>query len=324
MGVKISALPPIVTPDLTDVFAVVQGGVTYKETVSQLLTLIQANNVASVEGTENQVLVSGGFGTQEVGDIVLSLPQDIAPTDNITSNNFIEGYTTTATAGGTTTLTVDSTGQQFFTGTMNQTVQMPVTSTLVLGQEWKIVNRSSGTLTVTSSGGNTITTVLAFSSAIITCILTSGTTDASWTFEGQPSIGQFFSIVPTFSFTTPGDLSVVYTTQNGRYQRLGNIVFWSFDLSFTPTFTTSTGSAFVTITGAPVASASAPQALGSAAFNGGVVFAANSYVNSSLTPTTNQVAFLRTTASGSFSNLNQLAFPSGSPYRIIASGYYFI
>lgn len=39
MGVKISNLPAIATPTLTDVFPVVQDGVTYKETATQLQTL---------------------------------------------------------------------------------------------------------------------------------------------------------------------------------------------------------------------------------------------------------------------------------------------
>ncbi len=39
-GVKISALPAIVAPALSDVFPVVQGGVTYKETITQLSTLL--------------------------------------------------------------------------------------------------------------------------------------------------------------------------------------------------------------------------------------------------------------------------------------------
>src|ERR1700741_1339631 len=38
-GIKISALPLIVTPALTDIFPVVQGGVTYRETMTQLGTL---------------------------------------------------------------------------------------------------------------------------------------------------------------------------------------------------------------------------------------------------------------------------------------------
>lgn len=39
-GVKISNLPAIVTPAMSDIFAVVQGGVTYKETITQLGTLL--------------------------------------------------------------------------------------------------------------------------------------------------------------------------------------------------------------------------------------------------------------------------------------------
>ncbi len=40
MGVKINSLPPIAAPALSDVFPVVQSGVTYKETITQLSTLL--------------------------------------------------------------------------------------------------------------------------------------------------------------------------------------------------------------------------------------------------------------------------------------------
>lgn len=43
-----------------------------------------AGTVTSAEGTEFQVLVNGNFGTQETGDIVLTLPQDIAPSSSPT------------------------------------------------------------------------------------------------------------------------------------------------------------------------------------------------------------------------------------------------
>ena len=93
------------------------------------------------------------------------------------------GYATTATAAGTTTLTVTSANQQFFTGTTTQTVVLPVTSTLALGMGYLIVNNSTGIVTVQSSGANAITTVDAGTSASFTCILTSGTTAASWNYE---------------------------------------------------------------------------------------------------------------------------------------------
>jgi len=99
---------------------------------------------------------------------------------NLSANSFLEGYTTTATAAGTTTLLVGSTELQFFTGSTTQTVLLPVTSTLVLGQTFKVINNSSGVVTVQSSGGNAIQAQAASTTAFYTCILTSGTTAASW------------------------------------------------------------------------------------------------------------------------------------------------
>jgi hypothetical protein len=102
---------------------------------------------------------------------------------NVTANNVLEGYATTATAAGTTTLTVSSAYQQFFTGSTTQTVQMPVTSTLVTGQSYWIVNNSTGAVTINSSGSNLISTLAANTSALVTCISTSGTTNASWAYN---------------------------------------------------------------------------------------------------------------------------------------------
>jgi hypothetical protein len=97
-------------------------------------------------------------------------------------------YTTTATAAGTTTLTVASTPLQRFTGTTTQTIVLPVTSTLQLGLGYAIINSSTGNLTVNSSGGNAVAIVLPGQSVIVRCILTSGTTAASWvaSVEGLP------------------------------------------------------------------------------------------------------------------------------------------
>lgn len=98
---------------------------------------------------------------------------------NLSANNFLSAYTTTATAAATTTLTVASTFYQFFTGATTQTVIMPVTSTLVLGQSYLIVNNSSGVVTVESSGTNTIQAMAANTQMEVVCI-GSGTTAASW------------------------------------------------------------------------------------------------------------------------------------------------
>lgn len=89
-------------------------------------------------------------------------------------------WTTTATAGGTTTLTNTSTYFQYFTGTLAQTITLPVTSTLSTGWSYHIVNNSTGNLTVNSSGGNLVVTVLSGVTAMVTCIGTTLTTAADW------------------------------------------------------------------------------------------------------------------------------------------------
>ena len=89
-------------------------------------------------------------------------------------------YATTATAAGTTTLTVASAYAQFFTGSANQTVALPVASTMTLGGSFYINNNSTGTLTVNSSGGNLVVSIPGNTTVMVTCILASGTTAASW------------------------------------------------------------------------------------------------------------------------------------------------
>lgn len=95
--------------------------------------------------------------------------------------NLNEGFTSTATAAGTTTLTVSSNYYQFFTGATTQTVTLPVATTLVNGQSWLIVNNSTGAVTVQTSGANTLIILAAGTSASVTCVNTAGGTGtASW------------------------------------------------------------------------------------------------------------------------------------------------
>jgi len=107
---------------------------------------------------------------------------------SVTTPNVLEGYTTTATAAGTTTLTSSSTYMQYFTGTNTQTVVLPVTSTLVLGQQFVIVNNSTLAVTVQSSGANNILIVGGNTTGTFTCILTSGTSAASWNAQSTQNI----------------------------------------------------------------------------------------------------------------------------------------
>jgi len=98
-------------------------------------------------------------------------------------DNIKMGYSTTATAAGTTTLTVTSNYRQFFTGSTTQTIVLPVTSTLVTGMAFEIENNSTGLLTVNSSGGNLVGTIPSGVCAHAVCIGTTLTTAADWDWD---------------------------------------------------------------------------------------------------------------------------------------------
>lgn len=132
----------------------------------------------------------------------------LASTSNLSGSNVINGYTTVVTAAGTTVLTVASTGLQFFTGSTTQIVTLPVTSTLVLGQSFLVVNNSSGAVTVNSSGGNLVATVAASTSNPFVCILTSGTSAASWSATGGAGGGGGSGTVTSVALTVPTFLSI--------------------------------------------------------------------------------------------------------------------
>ena len=124
------------------------------------------NTTTFLRGDGTFALPSGGTGLDGNG--------------NFTANNILLGYASTATAAGTTVLTVASAYQQYFTGTLAQTVTLPVVATLVLGHTFTIFNNSTGLVTINSSGANNIIILAPGTQATISCILITGTTAASW------------------------------------------------------------------------------------------------------------------------------------------------
>ena len=136
------------------------------------------------------IITAGGVGIAK--NLYVGVNANIAGTLSVTGsttltnpviNNIKMGYTTTATAAGTTTLTVSSNYRQFFTGTLAQTIVLPVTSTLVTGMAFEIENNSTGLLTVNSSGGNLVGTIPAGVCAHAVCIGTTLTTAADWDWD---------------------------------------------------------------------------------------------------------------------------------------------
>lgn len=81
------------------------------------------------------------------------------------------------TANGTTTLTNTSAQQQIFTGSDNQTVALPTTG-ISAGEYFRVINVSTGTITINASGGGTVTSLAAGDSTFVLA-LQSAPTDAS-------------------------------------------------------------------------------------------------------------------------------------------------
>lgn len=158
--------------------------------VSKSTGTVNANGVPVVTTTGTQTLTNKTLTTPVINGIATGTGVSSTPTasiiplydanKNLSANAVIPGFTTTATAAGTTALTISSTETQVFTGSTTQTVTLPTTS-VAAGAQYTIVNNSTGLVTVQSSGANTIVILAASTSAIFTAVVATPTTAANWT-----------------------------------------------------------------------------------------------------------------------------------------------
>jgi len=155
---------------------------TARITFAQGITSSLVTDSSSV--STGSIITDGGMGVAK--NLYVGGTLNVTGSTSLTNpviNNIKMGYTTTATAAGTTTLTVASNYRQFFTGSTTQTIVLPVTSTLVTGMAYEIENNSTGLLTVNSSGGNLVGTIPAGVCAHAVCIGTTLTTAADWDWD---------------------------------------------------------------------------------------------------------------------------------------------
>lgn len=130
---------------------------------------------------------------------------------NTAANSFIPGETSTVTSATTTTLTVASTYTQQFTGTTTQTVALPSALTLVLGQQYYITNRSTGTVTVNDNGGGLLQ-VMGSNTQTIFTVTNISSSSGSW------DVGYSISSALSNPMTTTGDM--IYGGAGGTPTRL--------------------------------------------------------------------------------------------------------
>lgn len=143
-------------------------------TSSKQNTLVSGTSIKTVGGTS--LLGSGDIGV--LGFAYGGTGQTTAPA----AYTALFGYTSTATAAGTTTLTNTSSVYQIFTGSSAQTVVLPSTSTLSLGWSFHLVNNSTGTLTVQTSTAVVLGTIPSGVTAMPTALTTTGNTATDWEF----------------------------------------------------------------------------------------------------------------------------------------------
>lgn len=214
-------------------FTTIELGAASDTTLSRVSAgLIAVEGKTLVDVSTAQTLTTKTLTTPVINGTITGTGQDTAATAstitmrdanaNVTANNWLGGYSTIATAAGTTVLTVGSAFLQFFTGVTTQTVTLPVASTLTLGHQFEFYNASTGAVTVNSSGGNAVLILAGGTSAIVTCILTSGTTAASWYADyggAVPATGKKLSISNTLTLAGTDGTTMTFPTTSATIAR---------------------------------------------------------------------------------------------------------
>jgi hypothetical protein len=147
-------------------------------------------NAAAVDFTMRE-LVSSPRSAQGVGDPgwVVSYNrganwQSATPTGtagNWTSNLAAQAAasTSTVTSGGSLAMNPPYTPVQIFTGTANHTVRLPING-VVAGQQFHVINQSTGTITVQSNSGLLVSTLTTGQVATFTAKVDTPSTASNW------------------------------------------------------------------------------------------------------------------------------------------------
>lgn len=98
---------------------------------------------------------------------------------NLTNNNLIPKKAQITTSAGTATLTIADAQVQEHIGSTTHTTKLPTTG-VTAGMSWIVPNNSSGTVTIQSSGANTIDTVASGDLKMFYALVDTPTTAAHW------------------------------------------------------------------------------------------------------------------------------------------------
>lgn len=155
--------------------------VTNSKLAQMAANTVKANITGSTANASDVTLTAAATATS-----VMSRDANV----NTQVNAITENFATTATAAGTTTLTVSSAPLQQFTGSTTQTLVLPNATTLVNGFVYFVANRSTGVVTVNANGGGTLQAMATATQAWFT-LASNGTSAGTWdiSYTGAPSGG---------------------------------------------------------------------------------------------------------------------------------------
>lgn len=229
--------------DTTSLSNRIDARVKYTDTATMLSPYATEQNLADTSAALRALLGSGDVvgpaGATDnavarydntTGKLIQNSGVTIDDNSNLRANNYIGGYTTTATAAGTTTLTAASTILQFFTGVTTQNVNLPDVTTLSLGHPFTVVNNSTGLVTVRSSGSNNIVIMGAGTTAYFTCILTTGTTAASWSTDYSGAVvatGKKATFNNTITFAGTDNTTMTFPSASATLGGLATTQTWT-------------------------------------------------------------------------------------------------
>ncbi len=127
------------------------------------------------------------------------------------------------------------------------------------------------------------------------------------------------SFTPTVTCATPGDLSISYATRTGTFWTVGNMCFYQVNLTFTPTFTTATGS--LSVSNMPITSKSGAGDMGALFMSGAALASPPGSCCSFVGSATTSMVFKSADFGG---EVDMTDITSGNELTIIASGFYTI
>ncbi len=127
------------------------------------------------------------------------------------------GLTSTATAGGTTTLTSASNPIQLFTGVLIQNCVLPAATTLMVGWWFTIRNTSTGIVTVKDGGAGATIVALAANQEVTLYCTSIGSAAGTWSQQIVSGTGAYaLTTSPTFVTPTLGVAAATSIATSGH------------------------------------------------------------------------------------------------------------